>query len=215
MEVLMKNRQFIYFVGFVVLIALVVGPACATKKFVRTESSTLDKKIADVSTEVEASQKRIKEHDDQLATIGSLITQHDGQFKAVDGKIEEVNTLIRGNLVLTATLKNSDAKFKFDSAELSSEAKSFLDQFVQKLITENKGVYIEVQGHTDNTGTDEVNMALGQKRAEAVMMYLYKQHRIPLHRMSIVSMGSSMPLADNSSRDGRSQNRRVEILVYE
>ena len=58
-------------------------------------------------------------------------------------------------------------------------------------------------------------MALGQKRAEAVMMYLYKQHRIPLHRMSVVSLGSSMPIADNGSRDGRSQNRRVEILVYE
>lgn len=211
----MKNRQLVFFAGFVVLIALVVGPACATKKFVQGEAAALDKKIVDVSTEVEASQKRIKEHDDQLATIGSLITQHDGQFKAVDGKIEEVKTLIRGNLVLTATLKNSDAKFKFDSAELSPEAKSFLDQFVQKLIEENKGVFIEIQGHTDNTGTDEVNMALGQKRAESVMMYLYKQHRIPLHRMSVVSMGSSAPLADNSSRDGRGQNRRVEILVYE
>jgi outer membrane protein OmpA-like peptidoglycan-associated protein len=211
----MKNRQLVFFAGFIVLIALVVGPACATKKFVQTESSALDKKIADVSTEVEASQKRIKEHDDQLATIGSLITQHDGQFKAVDGKIEEVKTLIRGNLVLTATLKNSDAKFGFDSAALSPEAKSILDGFVQKLIEENKGVYIEVQGHTDNTGTDEVNMALGKKRAEAVMMYLYQQHRIPLHRMSVVSMGSSVPVADNSSRDGRSQNRRVEILVFE
>ena len=211
----MKNRQLVFFAGFVVLIALVVGPACATKKFVQTESTTLDKKIADVSTAVEANQKRIKEHDDQLATIGSLISQHDGQFKAVDGKIEEVKTLIRGNLVMTATLKNSDAKFKFDSAELSAEAKGILDQFVQKLIEENKGVFIEIQGHTDNTGTDEVNMALGQKRAEAVMMYLYKQHRIPLHRMSVVSMGSSMPVTDNSSRDGRSQNRRVEILVYE
>jgi len=211
----MKNRQFVFFAGFIVLIALVVGPACATKKFVQSDSAALDKKITDVSTEVEASQKRIKEHDDQLATIGSLITRHDGQFKAVDGKIEEVKTLIRGNLVMTATLKNSDAKFKFDSAELSGEAKGVLDQFVQKLIEENKGVYIEVQGHTDNTGTDEVNMALGKKRAEAVMMYLYQQHRIPLHRMSVVSLGSSVPVADNSSRDGRSQNRRVEILVYE
>ena len=211
----MKNRQLVFFAGFVVLIALVVGPACATKKFVQTESTTLDKKIADVSTAVEPNQKRIKEHDDQLATIGSLISQHDGQFKAVDGKIEEVKTLIRGNLVLTATLKNSEAKFKFDSAELSAEAKGFLDQFVQKLIEENKGVFIEIQGHTDNAGTDEVNQALGQKRAEAVMMYLYKQHRIPLHRMSVVSMGSAMPIADNTNRDGRSQNRRVEILVYE
>lgn len=211
----MKNRQLVVFAGFVVLIALVVGPACATKKFVKTESATLDQKIVGVSTEVEASQKRIKEHDDKLATIGSLLTQQEGQIKAVDGKVEEVKTLIRGNLVMTATLKNSDAKFKFDSSELSPEAKGILDQFVQKLIDENKGVFIEIQGHTDNTGPDEVNMVLGQKRAEAVMMYLYKQHRIPLHRMSVVSLGSSVPVVDNSNREGRSQNRRVEILVYE
>jgi outer membrane protein OmpA-like peptidoglycan-associated protein len=211
----MRKRQLVFFAGFVVLVALVVGPGCATKKMVRTESAALDQKIADVSTEVEASQKRIKEHDDQLATIGSLISQHDNQFKAVDGKFEEVKTLIKGNLVLTATIKNSDAKFGFDSAALGNEAKGVLDGFVQRLITENKGVYIEIQGHTDSTGSDEVNQALGQKRAEAVMMYLYKQHRIPLHRMSAVSMGSSMPIADNGTRDGRSQNRRVEVLVYE
>ncbi len=211
----MKNKSFVIIAGFVLLVALVTGPACATKKFVRTESATLDQKIAEVSSDVEASQKRLKEHDDQLATIGSLISAHDGQFKAVDGKIEEVKTLIKGNLVLTATVKNSDAKFGFDSAALSPEAKGILDGFVQKLITENKGVYIEIQGHTDSTGSDEINHSLGQKRAEAVMMYLYKQHRIPLHRMSAVSLGSSVPVADNGSRDGRSQNRRVEILVYE
>jgi len=208
----MKNKSF---AGFVLLAALVTGPACATKKFVRTESATLDQKIAEVSSDVEASQKRLKEHDDQLATIGSLITKQDGDIKAVDGKIEEVKTLIKGNLVLTATLKNSDAKFGFDSAALSPEAKGILDGFVQKLITENKGVYIEIQGHTDSTGGDEINQMLGQKRADAVLMYLYKQHHIPLHRMSAVSLGSSMPVADNGSRDGRSQNRRVEILVYE
>jgi outer membrane protein OmpA-like peptidoglycan-associated protein len=211
----MKNRQLFYLAGFVLLLVFITGPACATKKFVQTESAALDQKIAQVSSEVEASQKRIAEHDEKLATIGSLISQHDTQFKTVDGKIEEVKTLIRGNLVLTATLKNDDAKFGFDSAALSTEAKGVLDAFVQRLITENKGVYIEVQGHTDSTGTDEINMALGQKRAEAVMVYLYKQHRIPLHRMSAVSMGSSMPIADNGTRDGRSANRRVEILVYE
>jgi outer membrane protein OmpA-like peptidoglycan-associated protein len=211
----MKNRSFVIIAGFVLLAALVTGPACATKKFVRTESATLDQKIAEVSSDVEASQKRLKEHDDQLASIGSLISKQDGEIKAVDGKIEEVKTLIKGNLVLTATLKNSDAKFGFDSAALSPEAKGILDGFVQKLITENKGVYIEIQGHTDSTGSDATNQALGQKRAEAVMMYLYKQYRIPLHRMSAVSLGSSMPVADNGSRDGRSQNRRVEILVYE
>src|SRR5512136_2845127 len=112
-EVFMKSRQLILFAGFVLIVALVTGPACATKKFVRTESAGLDQKIAQVSTEVEASQKRLSEHDEKLATIGSLISQHDNQFKAVEGEIGEVKTLIRGNLVMTATLKNSDAKFGF------------------------------------------------------------------------------------------------------
>jgi outer membrane protein OmpA-like peptidoglycan-associated protein len=211
----MKNKQLILIAGFVLLVAVVTGPACATKKFVRTESATLDSKIAEVSTEVEASQKRISEHDEKLTTIGSLISQHDNQFKAVEGEIGEVKTLIKGNLVMTATLKNDAAKFAFNNSTLTPEAKGVLDAFVQRLVSENKGVYIEIQGHTDSTGSDEINHSLGQKRAEAVMMYLYKQHHIPLHRMSAVSLGSSVPVADNGSRDGRSQNRRVEILVYE
>ncbi len=211
----MKNKHVFLLAGFVLVVALVTGPACATKKFVRTESATLDQKIADVSTEVEASQKRLSEHDEKLTTIGSLLTQQDGKISAVDGKIEEVKTLIKGNLVLTATLKSGDAKFGFDSSALGDEAKGILDAFVQRLVTENKGVYIEIQGHTDSSGSDEINEALGRKRAEAVMMYLYKQHRIPLHRMSVVSLGSSMPVADNGTRDGRAQNRRVEVLVYE
>ena len=209
------NRRIIYVIGLVAVAALVLTPACATKKFVLGETATLDQKVEGVTNEVEANQKRLSEHDEKLTTIGQLITQQDGKIKAVDGKVEEVKTLIRGNLVLQATVKNSDAKFAFESAELRAEAKAVVDQFVQRLIQENKGVYIEIQGHTDNTGSDAVNIPLGHKRAEGVMMYLYKQHRIPLHRMSVVSLGSSMPVADNSSRDGRSQNRRVEILVYE
>ena len=175
----MKNRKLVYLTGFLLVAALITGPACATKKFVRTESGALDQKISEVSTEVETSQKRISEHDEKLATIGSLITKHDDQFKAVEGEIGEVKTLIKGNLVMTATLKNDDAKFAFNSSALTPEAKGVLDAFVQRLVSENKGVYIEIQGHTDNTGTDEVNMVLGQKRAEAVMMYLYKQYQDP------------------------------------
>ena len=83
----MKNRKLVLIAGFVLLVALVVGPACATKKFVKTESATLDQKISEVSNEVEASQKRLSEHDEKLATIGSLISQHDSQFKAVEGEI--------------------------------------------------------------------------------------------------------------------------------
>ncbi|MGB9893559.1 MAG: OmpA family protein [Candidatus Saccharicenans sp.] len=211
----MKKNLFIFVLAVMVFGLVVFGSSCATKKYVSGEIATVDQKVASISNEIEEAQKRIKEHDEKLATIGELISRHDSQFKQVDGKIEEVKTLIRGNLVMTATLSNNEAKFAFNSAELGAEAKAALDRFVQKLIQENKGVYIEIQGHTDNTGPEEVNIALGQKRAEAVMMYLYKTYHIPLHRMAAVSYGSSAPIADNKTKEGRAQNRRVEILVYE
>ncbi len=211
----MRKNRFASRLIFLVVAAAIIGSGCATKKYVSTEVAAVDQKLAKVSTEIEETQKRIREHDEKLATIGELISKHDSQFKQVDGKIEEVKTLIRGNLVLKETLRSDEAKFAFNSAELTPEAKAAIDRFIQRLVEENKGVYIEIQGHTDNTGPEEVNMVLGRKRAEAVMMYLYKTYHIPLHRMAVVSLGSSVPVADNSTREGRAKNRRVEILVYE
>ncbi len=211
----MRKGQMACLVGLLFVVALVLTPGCATKKYVRGEMATIDQKVETVQGEVEASQKRLKEHDEKLDSIGSLITQQGAQIQSVDGKIEDVKKTIRGTLVYKATIQNNDAKFAFDSSALTPEAKTTLDAFVQKLIEMNRGLYIEIQGHTDSTGTDEVNMALGQKRAEAVEMYLYKQYHIPLYRMQVISLGSSMPVADNATREGRAQNRRVEILVYE
>jgi outer membrane protein OmpA-like peptidoglycan-associated protein len=199
----------------VVLAGLVLAPACATKKMVIEQIAGLDKKVEGVETSVEENQKRLKEHDERLATIGSLISQHEAQFKAVDGKIENVRKVAEGKLLFQETIRNKDAHFKFDSYELSPEIKTALDAFVQKLITENKGVYLEIQGHTDSIGPEEWNLILGNKRAEAVLEYLYKQHHIPLHRMQVISFGSANPVGDNKTAEGRAQNRRVEVLVYE
>ncbi|HEK85294.1 MAG: OmpA family protein [Candidatus Saccharicenans sp.] len=211
----MKKKFLTYGIGLLVIALIVLNWGCATKKYVNGEVNTVDKKVASISTEIEDAQKRIKEHDEKLATIGELITKQDSQIKQMDGKIEEVKTLVKGNLVMKATLSNNEAKFAFNSAELTAEAKAAIDRFVQKLIEENKGVYLEIQGHTDNVGPEEVNQLLSQKRAEAVMMYLYKTYHIPLYRMAAIGLGSSTPIADNSTREGRAKNRRVEILVYE
>jgi outer membrane protein OmpA-like peptidoglycan-associated protein len=211
----MNKKHLAFLAGIVVLVGLVSVTGCATKKLVQTEIAALDKKVEGVETAVEENQKRIREHDEKLASIGSLITQHDSQFKAVDGKIEEVKKFAQGKLIAKEILKNSDSKFKFDSFELSPEATAALDKFVAGLIAQDRGVYLEIQGHTDNTGPDSWNLLLGKQRAEAVMEYLYKQHHIPLHRMQVISYASSAPIADNSTKEGRAQNRRVEILVYE
>jgi outer membrane protein OmpA-like peptidoglycan-associated protein len=211
----MTRTRVSLIIGIAVAVALLLGPACATKKYVQTETATVDKKVEGLQTTVEDNQKRLKEHDERLATLGSLITQNQGEIKSVDGKIEDVKKMAEGKLVDKAVLTNDQAKFKFDSAELGPEAKSALDQFVQKLVADNRGVYLEIRGYTDNVGPADYNLLLGKRRADAVMDYFYKQYHIPLYRIQVISMGSADPIADNATKEGRSQNRRVEILVYE
>jgi outer membrane protein OmpA-like peptidoglycan-associated protein len=211
----MRKNHLALFLGLAVVVALALGPACATKKFVQTETAGIDQKVQAVQTSVEENQKRIKEHDERLVTLGSLIAENQSEIKGVDGKIEDVKKLIDGTLVDKAVLTNDQAKFKFDSAELGPEAKAALDQVVQKLVEDNRGVYLEIRGYTDNVGPDAYNVDLSKRRATAVMEYFYKQYRIPLHRMEVIGLGNADPIADNKTKDGRSQNRRVEILVYE
>lgn len=215
----MKKNKTAFLVGTFLLVGLIVSTGCATKKYVGQEVATLDQKVEGVETAVEENQKRIKEHDEQLVTLGSLIKQQeaemDQQKSELESKISEVKKAAQGRLLFEEVLKNDDAKFKFDSYELSDDAKAMLDEFVQFLIEQDKGVYLEIQGHTDSTGPEAWNLILGEKRADAVMEYLHKKYNLPLHRMEVISYGSEKPVGDNSTREGRAQNRRVVILVYE
>ena len=98
---------------------------CATKKFVNQEVAGLDKKIEDVSVEVEANQKRIREHDERLATIGEIVNKQDSQFKDVDTKIEEVKGLVRGNLIAkeTSALERHQVRIRQLSADPRSQGR--------------------------------------------------------------------------------------------
>jgi outer membrane protein OmpA-like peptidoglycan-associated protein len=211
----MIHKRTVYLLGIVLVAGLLFGTGCASKRYVRGEMVTLDQKVEGVEQAVEENQKRIKEHDEKLTTIGDAIAQQDSRLKAVGGQIDEIKKSVRGTLILRETDRSKGANFGFDSYALGPEAQATLDKFVEALIAENKGVYIEIQGHTDSTGEAEWNLILGQKRAEAVKDYLYKKHHIPLHRIEVISFGSSAPVADNATAKGRALNRRVEILVYE
>ncbi len=211
----MTRRSIVFVAAAALLAGLIAGTGCATKKFVETEVTAVDQKVEGLETSIEENQKRLKEHDERLTSIGSLIAKHDEEFKGVDGKFAEVRKEMRGRLIYKETLRNNEATFGFDKFEIGPEAKAALDAFVQVLIQQDRGLYLEIQGHTDNMGDETWNLGLGKKRAEAVMDYLYKQHRVPLHRMQVISFGSSVPVADNATKEGRAKNRRVEILVYE
>ena len=98
-------------------------------------------------------------------------------------------------------------------ANLNDSAREKLENLIQQFKAENKNVYIEVQGHTDNLGSEEYNNNLGLERAEGVRRYL-SENGIPLHRIATISYGETRPIADNKTKAGRAENRRVVILVW-
>lgn len=215
----MGKKIMTYFAGALMVIGLIAGTGCASKKYVMSEVATIDQKVEGVETSVEENQKRIREHDERLATLGSLIKEQESemnkQMTEFDSKLNEVKEAAEGKLIFEQVLQNEEATFGFDSWELSEDAKAALDKFVEMLIAQDKGVYLEIQGHTDSTGEEEWNLILGKRRAEAVREYLHRKYSIPLHRMEVISYGSEAPVGDNSTREGRAKNRRVVILVYE
>lgn len=103
--------------------------------------------------------------------------------------------------------------FRVGSAVLSKASQSQLDDIAAKALNA-KGYVIEVSGFADSTGSVERNRALSQRRADAVIRYLVENHRIPLRRIvTPYGYGESQPIADNRTREGRTQNRRVEVKV--
>jgi outer membrane protein OmpA-like peptidoglycan-associated protein len=111
------------------------------------------------------------------------------------------------------TLSEDKGNFKLGKSTMPDDAKADLDQLVQQLKAEPTGAYIEIEGHTDSAGPKDLNYKLGLERAEAVKRYLYDQHQVPLHKISVISYGEEKPIAPNKTRAGRAQNRRVVIKV--
>lgn len=185
---------------------------CATKKYVAGEVATVNERVDGVQTQVEDTQTKLRDHEGRLvqnasATAAASKTAQDALDRAVAaGKLAE------GKFLYETVLSDDKVKFGFDKAELSDEAKAALDEFATKLRGDNANVYIEIQGHTDNVGSDDYNFKLGEQRGEVVRRYLSLKG-VPLHRMSVISYGETEPVADNSTREGRNQNRRVVLVV--
>jgi len=183
--------------------------ACATKKYVGEEvgksSAATEKRINDVESQVEATQTKVKNHDAQIAQLDTATRQ------ALE-RAQEAGKLAEGKFVYSLVLSDDAAKFPVNKYELSDEAKTALNAFAERLKSENRNVYLEIQGHTDSTGSADYNVKLGSERAEAVRRYLNKQG-VALNRMSTISYGASEPVESNKTKEGRSKNRRVVVIV--
>lgn len=199
-----------------VLLALVAS-GCATKKYTRetveSETKPIHGRMDDMQGQIEQNQTRIDEVDARGKQTDQRVTQVSKTAQEALDRAMEAGKLAEGKFLYETVLTDDKVHFGFDSSKLSDDAKAALDDFAAQLKEQNKNVYIEIQGHTDGTGSEDYNEKLGQQRAEAVRNYLNKAHQIPLHRMNVISYGESEPIADNKTRDGRAQNRRVTLVV--
>jgi OOP family OmpA-OmpF porin len=109
--------------------------------------------------------------------------------------------------------KDATVLFAVGQYKLTDEAKKDLDDFAMQAQGLERFV-IEVQGFTDKTGSPAVNEELSQKRAEAVARYLNNEHKIPVRSIDTLGSGWAQPVADDKTRDGRKQNRRVEVRLF-
>jgi outer membrane protein OmpA-like peptidoglycan-associated protein len=215
--------------------ALVAGgsTACATKGFVRTSVGEVNEKVDSLGRSLEETQERTRQNEGRIAEVdqkaaaaaqsasaantaaasaNSAATAAGTKADTANTKVETLDKASR-RLVYEVVLSEDNGNFKFANTELPDEAKAKLDQMVTQIKADPKGVYFEIEGHTDNTGSEMINQKLGLERAEAVKRYLYEQHQVPLHKMNVISYGEEKPVAPNNNRAGRAQNRRVVVKV--
>jgi peptidoglycan-associated lipoprotein len=207
--------------------------ACASKGFVKNQVGQVSGKVDTLGQSLEETQQRTKENEAKINDVDqktqaaqSSATAAQQAASAADQKAVAANdaaTTVNGRvddldkstkrLMYTVVLNDAEGNFKFNSTTLPDDAKSKIDDMVKGIIADPKGAYFEIEGHTDNVGPADVNQKIGMERADAVKMYLYEQYQIPLHRMNVISYGAEKPVAPNTTKDGRAQNRRVVIKV--
>jgi outer membrane protein OmpA-like peptidoglycan-associated protein len=226
----------------VVALFIVAGalPACATKGYVQRNVKTVDQKVETLAGSLEETQARTKKNEEAIGQVdqkagaaqtaantaqGAAVTAQKaaadanaeatsatGKAVAADAHAAEVDKNVK-RLVFTVVLSDDEGNFKSGDTKLPDEAKAKIDALVTQLKADPKGAFFEIEGHTDSVGPKELNEKLGLERAETVKRYLYEQHQIPLHKMSVISYGPDRPAAPNKDRKGRAQNRRVVIKV--
>ena len=190
-----------------------------TARSVESRATPLEERATAAETrigEVEQNTQRLSGQIDELAAVSNAAR---GGAKAAqetaDAAVAGVNaTNERISALDDYKVQDSVAvNFRTGSAVLSADAKSKLDEVATKAVN-SKGYVLEVTGHADSTGKTQFNRVLSQRRADSVIRYLVEQHKIPLRRIvTPYGYGSSEPIAENNTRAGRAQNRRVEVQV--
>jgi OmpA-OmpF porin, OOP family len=193
---------------------------------VETRVTTTEGRMDTAENRLTAAEQNAQRLSGQLEELSAVANTARGGAKAAQETADQALAASKANSAeIQATndrisqIDNYEAKqniavnFKVNSAALSAEAKAALDEIAAQAKNE-KGYLIQVTGYASADGGEARNRALSERRAEAVRRYLAENHDIPLHRMiNPFGFGELKPVAENDTREGRKQNRRVEVAI--
>ena len=206
-----------------------LSAGCATKKYVQSNIAPLEVKLDNTNKQVAANGEKINDLDrktereisqaqssadaaNQLANKAQqsaadargLAQQGISDAAAVKQEVENADNF--------QSVKKATILFGFNQSKLTPEDIETLDSLAQT-VSGLKHYAIEVKGFTDNVGQKQYNLQLSRRRADAVIRYLTLEKQIPLVRVYAVGYGEDNPAAPNKTRDGREQNRRVDVTI--
>ena len=212
-----------------ILALTVLTTGCATKKYVHNTVEPLETRLGKAEGQNTDNAHRISEVDQKAETgIGEAKSAADAAAKdaaQAGQQAQQAQTLAQKgvseaeqvredlkNVDNFQPLKTESVQFGFNRSNLTDEAKEKLAG-IASVVSSTKHYLIEVRGFTDHTGRPEYNLELSHRRADAVIRYLTMEGKLPLARVFEMGYGEDSPAAPNNTRQGREQNRRVEIRV--
>lgn len=215
----MRRIRSLQALAAITAVTTLAGGCLATRGYVDThvtESETrTEERVEGVESQVEENQTRIEEQGEALEVHEKRLDEMSDTSREALARAISAGKLAEGKLLYETVLTDDEIQFGVSDFKLGAAANDALTVLADSLTAENANIFLEIQGHTDSTGSEDYNLRLGERRAMAVRSYLNGNHQIPLHRMSIISYGEERPIADNSTAAGRSQNRRVAIVVLQ
>ena len=222
-------------------LSLIVGSGCASKKYVRESVAPVQQRVNELDTKTDQTNTELAELDDrvdrdvsrldertqsalndaaraqesadtaQTSADGAADSAADAKTFAGTGLTRLEQTMI--DMTQFEQRASEAVLFGFDRAILTDEAKQQLSSLIAQAGSRTRYV-VEVRGFTDTTGSADYNLQLSQRRADAVVRELNSKLNVPLRAIHMLGLGQDAPTADNKTREGRKQNRRVEVTLY-
>jgi outer membrane protein OmpA-like peptidoglycan-associated protein len=210
-------------------LALLLTTGCSTKNYVKSQTGPLIQQTNDLDAKTAQDHRNITDTDQraqagiaQAQTAASTADQHaqaanqsaDTAQQSAQEAVNRVDSLtgVVANLDNYKQLSDVSVTFAFDKTVLTADDKAQLDQVAASL-DKTRGYILALTGGTDSVGDAQYNYQLSNRRADAVVTYLATKFNIPPHKFYLIGIGKENPVADNKTRDGRAQNRRVEIKL--